>query len=491
MKLSKTFLYVAFLLILLIIVNAFLSPVVIKELFVNNDDMPLKALNNWNAGDPNNLVQICGRNLKFPYFKNTNILASQRALPDPSIKTIPEGICRYSYTPDNINDSYSIIYENGLFYTLKRACIRLNVLAISLYNDQVLNILFNFQNGQDITNLAILYLLNPLWVEFIPSTNRTTLAYTLIRDKQITTASNTPVTARFQCILPYSKGGMDDLFNYQQLSSSQTSFTQVDANTCLENQYINLNVYYLDSLPLSFQTTGRFIVPTLDRSGSFKIFDPSFDSIYDSVNQSEIYQFMNNINLMYKNYTIPVFTFEMNISLYAADRKIIAQCYMDNSVGSYNTCSIPNNIGPQKNNIFMIGMLNGDGGAWISIFTGRTNNSDCGTNYNVEYPSIFIPYVTGETTIKLICTVSPYSLTIYAEWKDILKGDTGKKFSYDQKPLCKEETNNNALYKLFSDKSSGNREPLSPIYFKYIKENIINLNRVTLGYTNYYTTYNT
>jgi hypothetical protein len=479
MNISIKTIIVAIILVSLMIINSLLSSP-IKELYLNSEEMPFKTLNKWD-----NALGICGRNLVFPYFKNTNILASQRALSEPTINSIPAGECRYNYIPKNVNNSYSIVYEHGLFYTLKRACIRLNLDALVIGSNNRFNIKFDNSKGQDRTNIAILYLLNPLWIEFVPKSTRTTLAYNIYHNKAITSKSiDDGLISTFQCILPYNSGGTDDLFNYKQLSPSQTEFNHNDTIICQANKHINMNIYYLDEITSSFQTTGRYMKPEVNGSGSLIMFDPNFDALYDQNTHTQTYQFMNNVGLMYKNFTIPIFTFEMDIFILTGQNQAISQCYMQNNIGSYWNCNIANNIGQPINNIYMMTMEDApDNTVNIKVFTGG-NNGLCQDNQNNVM--INIPVVSANTPVKVIFTISPYNNILYAEWKDIEKGDKIKHYSYIQNQTCKNGINNNALYKLFCDKSANVREPLKQIMLTY-KPNIVkNINEITLGYKNYY-----
>jgi hypothetical protein len=494
---NYTTIYVALILITLMIINSLLAPVVIKEYFVNNDeDMPFITLNKYDGikGDVNNEFGICGRSLRFPYLKS-NYLASQRAQFDSSISSVPNGNCRYDNIPSDINDSYSIIYENGLFYTLKKACIRCNIINVNIIDPTSLNITFAFQEGQDITNIALLYLLNPLWIEFIPSANRTTLAYTIYHDSSVSNVNSNNITVNFKCLLPFDKGDTDTLFNYKQISPTQTELSQDDAISCNKNGYINMKVYYLDDMSASFQTTGRYIQPVIDNSGTYVMFNPQFDSILNKNNQSQIYQFMNNISLMYKNFTVPIFTFNIDILLSIDQPKTFAACSMNNSVGSYSICEIPNNVEQKVNNIFMATIEPSQNSVNIKVFTGD-NNQNCGYSEQTVIsqtgtPSLMIniPTLSIGTRVKLVFTISPYNRILYAEWKDVMNGDTNKHFAYVQNESCLIGTQNNALYKLFCDRTVNVRQPLSKISLNYNTDIVKNINEITLGYKNLYSTY--
>lgn len=494
---NKTFLYVAIILVVLMAVNAYLAPVVVKELFVNDEESPIKAINRWNGNvaNPQNMLGVCGRNIVFPYFKNNRILASHRALADNGVNSIPIGTCRMQNTENNINDSYSIVYENGLFYSLRKACIKLYVSDISIPEPNHLVIRFPFEKGEEINNLVLLHLLNPLWIEFVPNQKRITLAYVLKNTEPVSTVSPKRAhTAHFYPLLSYNEGSIDDLFNYRQLSASQSEFDYNDAQECNRQGYVSMYVYYLDDIPSSFQTTGRYMEPVYDNSGTCVIFDPNFDKTIDKIKQKQTYEFMNNINLMYKNYTVPVFTFEFDIIVKPGMQQAIAQCYMNNSVGKYTSCDDPvNNIGDKINNIFMMMMLDSPNGVTLTCFTGYSFGW-CGSNQTgmVSEGSplgrLDIPILSEGTRVNIMVTITPYNRVLYAEWKDTNKKDAIKKCAYVNNQSCAKNATDNALFKLFSDKSEANRKPLKEILFKYHTDIVKGVNKVSLGYKNFYKT---
>ena len=53
---------------------------------------------------------------------------------------------------------------------------------------------------------------------------------------------------------------------------------------------------------------------------------------------------------------------------------------------------------------------------------------------------------------------TPYNRVLYAEWKDTNKKDTIKKCTYVNNQSCAKNASDNALFKLFCDKSQNNRE---------------------------------
>ena len=109
MKNTTTYIIIIILLIILII-NSLFAPQIREHFASGNDQQALKTIN------------LCGRNIVFPYFSRNNLPASQRALIDNSIvQTSPVGLCRIDVTnTDNkLNESYSIVQENSLFYNFR------------------------------------------------------------------------------------------------------------------------------------------------------------------------------------------------------------------------------------------------------------------------------------------------------------------------------------------------------------------------------------
>jgi hypothetical protein len=70
-----------------------------------------------------------------------------------------------------------------------------------------------------------------------------------------------------------------------------------------------------------------------------------------------------------------------------------------------------------------------------------------------------------------------------------MNGDTNKHFAYVQNESCLIGTQNNALYKLFCDRTVNVRQPLSKISLNYNTDIVKNINEITLGYKNLYSTY--
>lgn len=484
---NYTIFYVAIFLIALMVINAYLSPIVIKELFLNDDQMKLISLNKLSSTSNN--TGICGRNLVFPHFKDATILASERAMPDSSITSNPIGTCRFN---KDINDSYSIIYENGLFYNLKSACIKLNLNDIAVFNSGT-EVILDVKGD----NAKLLYLLNPLWVEFIPSSDRTTLAYTLKHTTPLYTNQTATQKMYFNCLVSYNKGASDNLFNYKKLSPTQTELNQQDVSTCKSSGNINIKVYYLDDLSANFQSIGRSLslenlnLLATNNNSIYKIFDVKYDKILNQVRQKEIYEFMNNINLMYKNFTTPVFTFDFSIITNPIKKtEQIMHCYMDNDVGEYNACKILDNSPKKVNNICMFTLTPNQTGSILKCFTGTTNG-DCGSDESIliskeDTPilELNLPLMSNDVRITIMATITPYNRILYAEWNDIYNKDSKKQCGFVSNQSCNKRVSQNALYNLFAERT--NRAQINNIYIN-CNENIVSkVNGVYLGYKNIY-----
>lgn len=520
-----TYIIISILLIILII-NSFFAPQ-LREHFdtLSNDQQALKSLN------------LCGRNIVFPYFDKNNLTASQRALIDNSfLQSSPIGLCKIDTINSSnlLNESYSIVQENSLFYNLKKKCLAFKIDSINPNND-ILEVTFKTNTLDNIRNLTLLILLNPLYIEFAVDSSHDTYGYRIAYEelrKASTTRNNTldntwrfgtetknaTLTIPFKAISKNNVGSIDKLFNYNDLSSNQKQLSASDISSIMQplvdNRVVNMKVYYLDKLESSFQNIGRTLYLDYDKTnntaGRAIIFDKNYQAAY-STNQ-EKYEFMNNIALMYSTYVYPIMTFDFNINVTKANlngaNKMLCKVYMNNAIGgSYQNCyNITDNTGGiNKNNIFAASFepnINNSNEYFMNVFISQ--NGECRNPNNIL--SINLPYLVQNNNINITLTVSPNELLILAKWNDTQSNDVRKRYIFGKKNDCganpsydpvtitspntKQNSDvNNDLHKLFVERLGSTRIPLQNIEMAYDKTYMKDLKTCTLGYVNLLTTY--
>lgn len=483
----------------------------LKEHFVQGDEeVPLKSIN------------ICGRNLSFPYFARNAFTASHRALADNTmVRTNPEGQCRITHTNGIVNISHSIVHENSLFYNLKYACIALRVTRIEILSSgNLINVTFASRDADDISNLVNLILLNPLYVEFMVSSDKGTTAYRIPSDQSTSgwVFSNADGIKSYGSTyrLPFtrvddpSKLSCDRTFNNTELSPNQRVLDQRDVNTIMinKNGVLNMKVYYLDPLP-SFQSIGRSYKPDYSATmGRSVIFEKDYQKYYNDKYSTQKYEFMNNIGIMYTNSTQPVFTFNFSINVTSADistlnsnKVLVCRIYMDNNIGKYDLCnSVTQDVagGPKNNNILAV-VLHGKDNLYYyaSFFIGRHVGTSQSNECNLlgsKTLSIMLPYTTPNSNTNITVTVTPNERLVMASWADVNQGDLTKQVvvgkmsecstnsSYN---ICNENKQNslvdNSLHKLFNMRPQA---PLENIYMNYRSATVKEIGEVTLGYVN-------
>lgn len=511
-------LYVIVFLVVLLIINSILSPVVVKELFAD-DSLPIKTLT------------ICGRQLIFPYFGNNNIFtAAQRAVIDNRVTTSPAGKCVLPVVQGDLNESFAMVHENSVFYTLKKSCMALNILKYRFENNgDTLVCGFAINTPQNVENLARFFLLNPLFVEFSFNTVNS-YAYVVSMTRPDSAPGNTLsfsnaldvpfknyhshtgqpfVWVRFDRAVALGDGPCDTPFNYKEYAPQQRGVTDSNMNSIIQHNnggLLNMWVFYLDDLTSNFQKTGKFLPITMSNTGAITVFDKNFKTLATDPYQVATYEFMNNIALMYYNFIIPVFTCTFDIcvtkDMYSnMDLNyefVVLKCYMDN--GYYaggNECA---------NNIFAVTLtpnpFNNNSVYVLNILTG--DRTGCGYS-TPSSPAIQLqlPYLTPNTRTRVTITVGPNQKYAYAEWTDINTGDIGKRFSYSKAMACFA----NAPYKvcsydsvnesnirsvndftsMFSSKELNPRPDIANIYLTYNgsgRNFLKNISSFSIGYVN-------
>jgi hypothetical protein len=474
------------------------------EKFEQPDDIvPLKSLN------------FCGRNIVFPYFARNNFTASQRALIRDNVITYPVGRCNINKTNGVVNESHSIVYENSLFYNLISSCLALRI--HKMYQDNK-NIIIEFKTRtiEDIINLTSFMALNPLYVEFVVNSNKTSSAYRLVSDinrndilysnvHDIRKDASYTTTFRFE---PTYNGSSDKTFNYQELSSNQTALSGEDIQNMIVDKILNIRVYYLDQLSSSFQNIGRTLSFN-DQNGSILLFDKNYQNYFNSDKDTQLYEFMNNIAIMYTNFVYPTFTFDLSINVPAMNRDtlknnkmFILKVFMNNTIGQYQSCSnIKDTVGSNNNNILGI-VIEGidDLFYYVYFFTGKGNTCNFPNDNALR---IKLPYLTANNNINLITTITPNERLVFANWIDINSGDNSKKIVFGKLLECKKQsgydvrsqqkedsTVDNALSDLFPSRIKSNNVPLENITIAFNKDFIKKVDSCTLGYVNFYNKFN-
>lgn len=507
----KYFTWSLFIIVVILLVILSIYNTKLKEHFVQGDEeVPLKSIN------------ICGRNINFPYFARNAFTASQRALADNTmVRTNPEGQCRMTGTNGIVNISHSIVQENSLFYNLKFACLALRVTKFEiLSNGNLVYVTFASQDADDINNLLNMILLNPLYVEFMISSDKGTTAYRIPSDQSSSgwVFSNADGIKSYGATyrLPFTrvddstKTSCDQTFNNTELSPYQKVLNEADVNTVLQtkNGVLNMKVYYLDPLP-SFQSIGRSYTPDYSSQGSVAIFEQDYQKYFNDKYATQKYEFMNNIGLTFASAKQPVFTFNFSINVTTSDmnnlnfnKVLISRIYMDNSIAKYDLCqAITQDIagGPKNNNILAVALEGKDNLYYYANFfigrhVGATRDNQCNFTGSKTL-RIMLPYTTPNSNINITVTVTPNERLVMAKWADVNQGDLTKQVvvgkitecsANSTYNICNENKQNNVvdngLYNLFSNMKP--QPSLQNIYLSYKPEIVKAVGEVNLGYIN-------
>lgn len=483
-------------LIILLIINSLFTPI-IRENFAEVDkELPMKSIN------------LCGRNIVFPYFSRNNFTASQRAMNDSIIaSSIPPGKCRIDAVNGIVDESHSIVHENSLFYNLKYSCLAFRIDNYQIYNGTDVHLTFKTNTINDIQNITNLLLLDPLYIEFGINSERTSRAYRLVYNNNfwftnsdnIRQYNNTYGPLVFKLI--EEKGSCDKTFSYAQYSPKNIPITVTDLNTMkrYDNGILNMKVYYLDKLYSSFQNIGRKIKTVYNPQGLINVFEKDYNKYFSDSYSTQLYEFMNNIALMYTNYVYPVFTFNFSINLTTAninntrsDNSVIWKVYMNNNIGRYDYCD-SSDIGMNTNNILSASVIKVGNPRlyYLNFYTGAGNN--CKTYGNLQ---IYLPYLTANNYINITVTVSPNEKVVLAQWQDVNSGDVSKKYVFAKQKYCsassydvctqnKENDNvSSNLYDLFTKNTGNSRSPLENIIMNYDTNFVKDVQSCSLGYVN-------
>lgn len=482
----------------------------------------------------------CGREIVFPNFSSLN-LASQRAAHDSEItRNISNGNCNMPLNNEGKKgaDTYSVIKDNYIFYSLKRACIGMQYKSIEVNGNRIA---ITFDTKKDKNTVMYFMLLNPLFVEFSFNSTKTTVAYYPILHNNINELSsdprqsakefrysnyNKPITTKYEAysagenpkiyfdvVLPREQKGFDGHFNYY---TADSPYVYINDMQYPASGVINLQLYFLDdNIPTSYQNVGKMLVHP--QGGNLMNFPDLFENYNNnktdllifrkdyvakfsqSSTYKDIYEFNNNINVFYKNFIQPVFTLSMDILVTDINirgrqqntNNVIARMYMDNDFGKYNrsTCNnVTKELGNvNNNNIFMLVLELGDNshnGYNLALVLGR--DSSC--NYNIPFNDksnvkAALPFLTSTQHIRVVITLSPNEKIITAFWKDPTD-NFNTKVSISRSTYCNEDLN---LHRLFKQKPR--QVAIGNIKMNVDNDVITKVNYVALGYKNLATEY--
>jgi hypothetical protein len=505
--------YVMIFLIILISIISTLSKKTrrsIEKFITQDEEQPLKSIN------------LCGRNIVFPYFSRNNFTASQRSLTDNNMtKTFPDGKCTINTTNGIVDESHSIVHENSLFYNLKNSCLGLRMTTYDIKeNGKKVNITFAANTSVDINNLATLILLNPLYVEFSINTERTSSAYRISNDllqpndKSWVFSNQNNIkeyTIPFESVSNLDRGSCDKPFNYKEYSPKQTLLGNSDLNNIklYENNVLSIKAFYLDKMPTSFQNIGRSLNLKYNKEGSINIFEKDYQKYYQDSYSTQLYEFMNTIALMYTNYVYPILTFNFTINVTNVNKQslannnlLICKVYMNNNIGKYQYCSsLTDELkGALNNNIFSAIISGVDDNYYqMSIIIGANNQCNLTGRNNLSFR---LPYLTDNNNIDITATISPNEKIVLAKWSNINSGNIGKQFVFAKKNECVLNTSydvciknkqdsvvSNSLYDLFTKNTGNSRNPLENIVMNYSTVYVKDIKSCTIGYTNLLTSF--
>lgn len=500
--------YLIIVLIILLLLVAIFSPKVVTESYENTEELVLKSL------------QRFGRNLIFPYYGQLQLLASQRAETDIILQSNPQGKCNLINNENNYNPSYGILHEDGIFYKLKKSCIMLdfdNINAtMSSYKYTELGGMVNeitfyleLKNETIIENIARFLLSNSLYVEFNIN-SYLTIAYKLIEvtlpsdSQQITNMFSNNIRAKKNKIIalkfvPVSSIQTTCDLAFKYIGTSYSILSKDFITTALSKKQLNMNVYYLDTLPCSFQFIGHTFEVSPTSNNRTSIFDPTIlNSLASNADKIKIYEFMKNFVIMYNNQLFPVLTYNFKININATIfellkarggsdyTKVIFKCSMTNGYGADNGTSLLS-LDNCNNNFVQVSMsaIDNENKKQIEITSSIGKNNMCGSTRT----RLLLPYFIQNTIMSVWLTVGLSESIMYIEWIN-----SGKKFSYsrsiktfDLNSPCDLLSRNKAaqennLATMFLTKEKSDEYKLAPIVIVWDKDIVTNVSEISFGY---------
>lgn len=429
--------------------------------------LPLLPINN-----------ICARNVAFKTYPNLKHSASVRSIPDNQRQY--KVSCPVINSSQQINKDYNTIVENGMLYGLYNTCISLDYNNYSL-NSETGVITFNFSNKTeyDFKTLSYLYLLNPLYVEI----NGSEQYYPVFTN--VNTFTN---ITKDSLNLPLLQQYIADNVNFQfskvlpaANTATNTTFpkTSVPLSSVLNqsNKHVPIKLFYLDQLT-NQQATGRSMKLMYDQqNGKTTIYQTDF-SLKNDVNSNE-YNFMNKLFILYVNKLQPVLTFSFTINVNEShvkksEKTEIMSLYMENNkVGFMRSCDYAMVNSQKINN--MVSIWKDVNPAFPSSFKlvfSSPNGDTCSVNpADPNNLQIELPVVqTVNEKIRIITTVSPYEKIVLAIWD--------RYFIFRRSGTCTKANNFATLW-------SQAEKTMNNINLQYDTNTVKELTDVTLGYVNY------
>ncbi len=420
-------------LIALLIINSVLSQKTVEHFYVDNTPVPMTV------------YKFTGRDLVFPYLGNTKLTAAERATYDANISTIPAGRCPFPSDSKSLDESFAIVKENGIFYTLKKACMALSVNNYRFdNNEQMITVTCPVDTPENINNMAKFLLINPLFVEIVQGMNNS-IAYIpqpykanyTERGFYFTNSAGytddwkkgfnpSKIDIRFRVAVPVGKGSCDPTFDYNAYTTKKYQLKRADMDAIKKAGLVYMWVYYLDDLDSSFQTTNRTLPIVESTPGNLTVFDKQFKNMSTDPYKINTFNFMNTIYNMYNTFSVPVFTFSfdfvMTQNIQDNKEKVqLLKCWVSNGFyGGWSPCS---------NNVMQITASPNENFLELQFSIG--DGSDCGYRTWFAPPAtLWLPWMTPGTVVNIVATFGINQKHIFAQWKDVNRGDSGKKFAY-------------------------------------------------------------
>ena len=433
-------------LILIIVFYVAISPPV-KESFSSTAEQPLTQFN------------TCGKNIMF-LKAGVNTASSRAVFPCNANLTNMSNIVPLNTDGSHTDHAtYSIIKDNFIYYTFRKLPFDIRYSEL-ITTPTTHTVTFRFDLNDTSSNsfrenITGLILSRPLYLEFdssiayLPVFNTHTsenakvfrytnydLNNTLVSRGTVLSVhniNNADMNLSFEPVLPkeamrLSIGG---LFNYGGEAKNVA-----DLKLPAHNHQTKAIVYFLDdNIPWSLQNVGK----TMSRDGYADLFEANkpepvrelviFDKNYAKKYQSNsdfksqaLYEFNNNINVFFRNFVVPTFSFAFDIVLNEItpnSNTMVANVSMNNNYGSYTFCS--DVIGmPNNNNIMsLIAESGGADANAVNLVMTTGRGSSC--NYPFSDGSgiaITVPKHTARRIIRVIAMVSPNEKVIAAFWNE-------------------------------------------------------------------------
>lgn len=483
-----------------IVVYFHLAPVPFEERYVDptgimdaSDHRPLVFIN-----------RLFGRNIAFPYFNSIPYLASERATSDGT-----SGSCRIVYRPPAINESYAIVQENFMFYNLRYTCIPIRFSGWRIVpGADSFQVRLLLETDADVDGVATLMRLNPLYLEIDVGSSRSSTAC-CINDRNLSLTSDRDGDQSMDITLQHVKGPQDSLFDYSKVNDTYVGLDVILGSRASHSNTLNVRAFFLDSVVDSFQSVGRTIGLTYDRSaGRSLVFEKSYAQYLKS--NVPLYEFSNNLAIWWRNFVSPVFTFSVELCLDASMAEalngrsvVVNKVYMDNDLGLYtdgkgvvdntgrytrsasSAAALARLLRPGSVHLDNVYAMVVHGLAdkehfELSVMTGSyTNmgiNNEDGSNVRVTLPYLALG-TSNRMTVQL--TIAPTEKIIYASWVE-----PEPKFAYSKTNNADSAVHNN-LHRLFVEKPRDAADTLENIVMDYDVTYVSNVNFARMGYQNF------